>query len=268
MLFFMQTTTTTSEHPRDIITTLASSSLRVIRKADLALVDRGWTRGHITCSFDEMPKNAPGYLEYGDLKLAVIENMDAGAGYPMHPHKWSETISILLSGSVAHEDSMDLGNEVIAGPNDVAVASAGAGISHSEMTHGPENANVIMFWLKCAEHPNDVDAARGRFTKKTFDRANRKNRLVTLASGRDNACPMAIPMVSDASVLSAMLDGSHADVRYELDRNRRGYILAPSGAITVNGARAEAGDRVLATGPCEIVIHACEPTEVVILDLP
>jgi quercetin 2,3-dioxygenase len=269
MLFFMQANT---EHPRAILSTLTSpSSIRVLRKADLGFVDRGWTRGHMTCSFDDMPKNAPGYLEYGDLKLAVIENMDAGAGYAMHAHKWSETISILLSGAVAHADSIDRGTKIIAGPNDVAVASAGAALAHEEMTHGSENAHIVMFWLKCAEVPKDDDRSRARFTKRTFDRASRKNRFVTLASGRDNACPLAMPMVSDASVSSAMLD-PHQEVRCTFDRNRRGYILAPYGAIEVNGERAEPGDRVLVTGtggPREVVIRAlAAATEVIVLDLP
>src|SRR5690349_4803003 len=102
-------TNTSSSSPRAILSTLDAPSVRVLRVADLGFVDRGWTRGHITCSFDEMPKNAPGYLDYGILRLAVIENMDAGAGYPMHAHEGSETIAIVLAGAVAHDDTLSSG---------------------------------------------------------------------------------------------------------------------------------------------------------------
>lgn len=244
--------------PRSILSSLPQ--IRVLRVADLGFVDRGWARGHITCSFEEMPKEAPGYLDFGALKLAVTENMDAGAGYPMHPHSNSETIAVILSGAVAHQDTLST-ETTIAGPNDVAVTCAGTGMAHSEMTHGDENARVVMFWLKCAS----VDAPR--FERRTFDRASRRNRLVTFASGRVGACPTAIPMRSDASVSSAMLDAD-ASISCIVAHGRSAYILATDGRIQVNGRLAESGDRVLVTGPHTVGIVAVQTTEVIILDLP
>ena len=61
------------------------------------------------------------------------------AGFPMHPHRGIETITYMLHGRVAHQDS--LGNSGVIGPGDVQWMTAGSGIIHQEM---PEKSNGLM----------------------------------------------------------------------------------------------------------------------------
>ena len=53
------------------------------------------------------------------------------AGFPPHPHKGFETISYMLTGSMAHKDST--GGEGIIGSGGVQYMTAGRGIIHSEL---------------------------------------------------------------------------------------------------------------------------------------
>jgi redox-sensitive bicupin YhaK (pirin superfamily) len=53
------------------------------------------------------------------------------AGFPWHPHRGIETVTYMLSGEVAHGDS--LGNTGVIGPGDVQWMTAGRGIIHEEM---------------------------------------------------------------------------------------------------------------------------------------
>jgi hypothetical protein len=53
------------------------------------------------------------------------------AGFPWHPHRGLETVTYMLSGTTAHEDS--LGNKGVIDAGDVQWMSAGSGILHQEM---------------------------------------------------------------------------------------------------------------------------------------
>jgi redox-sensitive bicupin YhaK (pirin superfamily) len=236
-------------------------AITVLRKSNLGVEDRGWTRGHITCSFDDYPKHAPGYLVLGDLRLAVLQEIDPGAGYPLHPHEETETIMIPLSGAITHEDDLGSPPEVT-GPSDVAVLSAGTGVRHAEMVHGDDKVRAVMFWLRSSPKGHAP-----RFARRNFAREDRANRLVTLASGRAGAPAGALEVRSDSEVRSAVLEPS-AGVAHEIGDGRAAYLVTTDGAVEIGGARIEPGERVIARGPRTLAIRALEKTEVVLLDLP
>ena len=70
---------------------------------------------------------------------------DYRAGFPWHPHRGIETITYVLSGTVAHGDS--LGNEGIVGAGDVQWMTAGSGIIHQEMPQGDTAGRMHGFQL-------------------------------------------------------------------------------------------------------------------------
>jgi redox-sensitive bicupin YhaK (pirin superfamily) len=68
------------------------------------------------------------------LMLDEFHSADPGdyiAGFPPHPHRGFETVTIMLEGRMRHEDN--LGNRGDLGPGDVQWMSAARGIIHSEM---------------------------------------------------------------------------------------------------------------------------------------
>ena len=67
------------------------------------------------------------------------------AGFPWHPHRGIETITYVLSGAVAHGDS--LGNAGTLGAGDVQWMTAGRGILHQEMPQGDPEGRMHGFQL-------------------------------------------------------------------------------------------------------------------------
>ncbi len=67
------------------------------------------------------------------------------AGFPWHPHRGIETITYVLSGTVAHGDSM--GNAGTLGAGDVQWMTAGRGILHQEMPKGDPDGRMHGFQL-------------------------------------------------------------------------------------------------------------------------
>ena len=64
---------------------------------------------------------------------------DYMAGFPWHPHRGIETVTYMISGEVAHEDSM--GNKGIIKSGEIQWMTAGGGILHQEM---PRKFNGLM----------------------------------------------------------------------------------------------------------------------------
>ncbi|MSR07021.1 MAG: pirin family protein [Gemmatimonadetes bacterium] len=67
------------------------------------------------------------------------------AGFPWHPHRGIETITYVLTGTVAHGDS--LGNRGTLGAGDVQWMTAGSGILHQEMPKGDPKGRMHGFQL-------------------------------------------------------------------------------------------------------------------------
>ena len=66
-------------------------------------------------------------------------------GFPTHPHRGIETITYLVDGELAHEDS--LGNKGLIIPGASQWMTAGSGILHQEMPQEAERMLGLQLWL-------------------------------------------------------------------------------------------------------------------------
>ena len=89
------------------------------------------------------PAELDPFLLFDDFRNDRPE--DFRAGFPWHPHRGIETITYVLSGSVAHGDS--LGNAGSLGAGDVQWMTAGSGILHQEMPQGNSAGQMHGFQL-------------------------------------------------------------------------------------------------------------------------
>jgi redox-sensitive bicupin YhaK (pirin superfamily) len=88
-------------------------------------------------------KETDPFLLFDDFRNERPE--DFIAGFPWHPHRGIETITYVLSGTVAHGDS--LGNHGTLGSGDVQWMTAGRGILHQEMPTGDDTGRMHGFQL-------------------------------------------------------------------------------------------------------------------------
>jgi redox-sensitive bicupin YhaK (pirin superfamily) len=66
------------------------------------------------------------------------------AGFPTHPHRGMETVTLVLEGQMLHSDHT--GGEGALNAGDVQWMTAGKGVMHSEMP-GPEGVHSLQLWL-------------------------------------------------------------------------------------------------------------------------
>ena len=75
-----------------------------------------------------------------------LEPAEYEAGFPYHPHRGIETVTIIRKGEVRHGDS--LGHRGAIGAGDIQWMTSGSGILHEEMPQvRPEGIAGLQLWL-------------------------------------------------------------------------------------------------------------------------
>jgi quercetin 2,3-dioxygenase len=75
-----------------------------------------------------------------------VSPSDYEAGFPYHPHRGIETVTLVRAGEVRHRDS--LGHAGAIGAGDIQWMTSGSGIMHEEMPQvRPEGIGGLQLWL-------------------------------------------------------------------------------------------------------------------------
>jgi redox-sensitive bicupin YhaK (pirin superfamily) len=198
----------------------------------------------------------------GGLRVWNDDEIAPGRGFDPHPHRDMEIITYVREGAITHRDN--LGNEGRTEAGDVQVMHAGTGIVHGEFNLEDKPTRIFQIWIQpCKQGVAPGWGARA-FPPKSDDAA--APRLVALADGRDGADGSALPLHADAAVLGGTLRAG-TSVRQALGRGRVGYLVASSGAVTVNGVAVGTRDGVTITDEAELDIRATEDAELVLVDV-
>ena len=95
-----------------------------------------------------------------------VDPADYEAGFPYHPHRGMETVTLIRKGEVRHGDS--LGHKGSIGAGDIQWMTAGSGILHEEMPQvHPEGIAGLQLWLNL---PAREKMSRPKYRDLTGDR--------------------------------------------------------------------------------------------------
>jgi len=113
--------------------------INIVHASQRHFSDFGWLKTYWLFSFSDYfdPEN----IQFGALRVFNDDIVAPGTGFPTHPHREMEIITVVLSGAVTHADSM--GNKAVIKAGDVQRMSAGTGLTHSEFNL--ENEPVHFF---------------------------------------------------------------------------------------------------------------------------
>lgn len=230
--------------------------LTLRKSQDRGYADHGWLESYHSFSFAGYYD--PARMGWGNLRVINEDRVAPGTGFGKHGHRDMEIISYVLSGELAHRDSM--GNVVGIPPGDVQRMSAGTGVQHSEFNHAEgQVTHFLQIWIE----PYTTGIAPG-YEQKTIPAAEKRGALRLVAS-RDGA-QGSVTMHADAKLYAGLFDGSER-AEVALDPARKGYVHLVRGTLDVNGHRLGAGDALLLDGESRITLANGADAEVLVFDL-
>jgi redox-sensitive bicupin YhaK (pirin superfamily) len=105
--------------------------------------NHGWLKANFSFSFADYYN--PQRMGFGKLRVLNDDWIQKNTGFPNHPHKDMEIISIIESGEMFHKDSM--GSKDSIKPGQIQMMSAGTGVIHSEYA-GDKNVESLQIWVE------------------------------------------------------------------------------------------------------------------------
>ena len=205
--------------------------ITIRRAEDRGYADHGWLKSHHSFSFADYLD--PAHMGVGNLRVINEDRIAPGTGFGTHGHRDMEIVSVVLSGELAHRDSM--GNTSAIRPGEIQRMTAGTGVRHSEFNHAPaQTTHFLQIWLL----PSARDLTPG-YEQRAFDPARQRGVLQCVAS--PEAEGGAIRLNADARLWQGRFDGAEA-WEQPLDPARLTYVYVAEGALSVNGERLQAGD--------------------------
>ncbi len=230
--------------------------LTLRKSSDRGYADHGWLKSFHSFSFAGYYD--PKHMGWGNLRVINEDRIAPGTGFGTHGHRDMEIISYVLSGNLAHKDSM--GNVKGIPPGDVQRMSAGSGVQHSEFNHAEgETTHFLQIWIE----PSAKGIAPG-YEQKTFSTAEKRGVLRLLAS--PDAAAGSVRIHADARLYSGLLDGDQS-ATLALDAARKAYVQLVRGKLQVNGQALCAGDAALLEGESSLSLAHGQDAEVLVFDL-
>ncbi len=230
--------------------------IRIRRADERGITDFGWLDSRHSFSFGDY--RDPEHHSFRTLRVINDDRIAVGGGFPSHPHRDMEILTCVLSGELAHRDSM--GNGTTIRPGEWQKMTAGTGVIHSEFNPSESEAvHLLQIWVM-----PDRKGRTPEYEQKLFPADEKRNGWRTIASndGRDDSLTVHQDLVLSTTVLSA------GDIRtYSLAPKRGAWLHLIDGSAQVNGHALSAGDALAIEDEPTIRIEGIEAGEVLLFDL-
>lgn len=218
--------------------------------------NHGWLDSYHTFSFAAYYD--PKHMGFGPLRVINEDRVSPGKGFGSHGHEDMEILTYVLSGALAHKDSM--GNVDTLYANDLQRISAGTGIVHSEFNgSATEGVHFLQIWLE-----PEVNGLTPSYQQLSLTEEQKLGKLVLVASPEGGG-PLKIHQ--DARVLIGQLEAGQGVV-HGMQPGRQAWVHVIRGAATVNGQALATGDAAGVTGEAAVTLGGIDAnTEVLVFDL-
>lgn len=230
--------------------------MKILKSNQRGYFDHSWLKTYHTFSFADY--HNPEWMGFKTLRVINEDFVAPGQGFGTHGHRDMEIVTYVLSGELAHKDSMGHTEKLV--PGEVQVMSAGSGVMHSEFNGSQDkDVHLVQIWIKPKEK-----GTQPRYAQRKYSTEQRSGKLCAVASsdGRDGSLQIGQDAVVSASILAA---GQSVD--HSILPGRATWLQVLKGELTVAGVELSAGDGVGIEAPGEMKIAARQDAELLLFDL-
>lgn len=216
--------------------------------------DAGWLQTYWLFSFSDYydPEN----IRHGALRVFNDDVVEAGKGFPEHPHANYEIITIILDGALTHWDSGGHRGEIKAG--DVQRMSAGSGVYHSEFNLGKGPVHLYQIWIKPS-----IEDLTPSYDQRHFD-LTEKNKLIKLVSPQGSD---SLLIHNDVTLYYGLFDADQK-LQYATDTSRNIFMYLKEGEVFVNNLLFSKNDQARIERESLLQINIDKGAEFVVIDVP
>jgi redox-sensitive bicupin YhaK (pirin superfamily) len=230
--------------------------IRIRRSDERGKADLGWLDSRHTFSFGDYQD--PDHMGFRTLRVINEDRVRPGSGFGTHSHRDMEIVSYVLSGSLAHEDSLGNGSALRAG--DVQRMTAGTGVQHSEMNPSQEEpAHFLQIWIL-----PEREGLEPGYEEKSFSEEDKRGRLCLIASGRPKNG--AVKIHQDVDVYATVL-GPGQSARLDLRPERHAWVQVVRGEASLNAQAMGPGDGAAVSEEPAVELSAKTEAELLLFDL-
>ncbi|MEJ5262212.1 MAG: pirin family protein [Ignavibacterium sp.] len=227
------------------------------RSEERGKANYGWLDTRYSFSFSRYYD--PEKMGFGLLRVLNDDIVLPSTGFGTHPHDNMEIITIILDGQLEHKDSM--GNGSVISKDEVQVMSAGSGVTHSEFNPSKtDKVSLLQIWI----YPKEENI-KPRYDQKSFPKEERKNKLVTVASGFNENGSLYIHQ--NAEIKLGYFDRAET-ISYKVRKGNGVYLFVIDGHIKIGDEELFRRDAIGIFDTDEFVIEISENTEFVLLEVP
>lgn len=225
-----------------------------IRRSDeRGHADHGWLDTYHSFSFANYFD--PEFMGFRELRVINEDRVAPARGFGTHPHNDMEIVTYVVSGELAHRDSMGTISKLKAG--DVQAMSAGTGITHSEFNGSQqEPVHLLQIWIE-----PEREGIKPGYGERHYSREEKLNTLLPIAG---KSAPLKLNQ--DATVYAAVLDRGKRVV-HELKPGRHSWVQVVSGEVIANGQVLTAGDGAAISNENAVELSANKEAELLLFDL-
>jgi redox-sensitive bicupin YhaK (pirin superfamily) len=183
------------------------------------------------------PRN---WADYDPFLVLVEDWMHEPGGFPDHPHRGIETVTLVLDGELRHADNR--GNSGVLGADDVQWMTAGKGIIHAELPNAASVSHTLQLWLNLPAAKKLVESAYQDLLAEKAMRVDEGGASIRLLSGSVEGIEAPAQTQTPVQDLDLTLDaGGRIDLPVPASHN--GFVLVVEGETKIGseGAVGTAG---------------------------
>lgn len=233
--------------------------IQVHKAEDRHKTDLGWLVSLPSFQFGEYVD--PSNSGFGVLRVFNDDFVAPGKGFGAHPHSDMEIVSVILKGTIRHEDN--LGNIELTTVGEVQRITAGSGVIHAEYNPSQtEELNLLQIWFMPSERGLAPSYETGRYELTKLQGA-----LVPVVTPEGSSGTASIHQ--DVTIYLGKLEAGQ-QLDYRQPEGRRMHLFVIEGGLSVNGTALNERDeaRITDTAELTLAVAAEAPAFVMLIDLP